>query len=172
MGLFNKKLSLEEILKAIEGLSDEEKAQVKAKMEESATVEETPEANIEPSEEAQSEIEQPEATENVEAGAEELIEQAPETQEPTPEAETQPETEQLNGVEQDNKEDVMSGFANRLTAVEEKLAQLDELKELMEKYTKKQADSFGYKGAIPGVKKDINDMSASELKEKMLNGEI
>ena len=42
MGLFNKKLSLEEILKAIEGLSDEEKAQVKAKMEQGATVEEKP----------------------------------------------------------------------------------------------------------------------------------
>ena len=33
MGLFNKKLSLEEILKAIQGLSEEEKAQVKAEME-------------------------------------------------------------------------------------------------------------------------------------------
>ena len=44
MGLFNKKLSLEEILKAIQGLSDEEKAQVKAKMEE-APVEEAVETN-------------------------------------------------------------------------------------------------------------------------------
>lgn len=40
MGLFNKKLSLEDILKAIDGLSDEEKAQVKAKFDEPEQVEE------------------------------------------------------------------------------------------------------------------------------------
>ena len=175
MGLFNKKLSLEEILKAIEGLSEEEKAQVKAKMEENVPTEEEPKVdNVE---------EQVDSTEEVteepkEVGIEEPVEE-PSIEEPTepsiepqPEGEIQPKTEELNGVEQENKEDAMSALVERITALEEKLAQFDELKGLMEQFTKKQADSFGYKGAVPGAKKDIHEMSASELKQKMLNGEI
>lgn len=172
MGLFNKKLSLEEILKAIEGLSEEEKAQVKAKMEEpkeeetevaqeveSDTTEVESEEPVEQAEEPTEEV-QEEATKEV---AEENVEET---------AETTPETEKLNPVEEDNKEDVFSGLADRIQALEERLAELDELKALMEDFTKKQADSFGYKGAIPGAKKDIHEMSASELRQKIQNGEI
>lgn len=43
MGLFNRKLSLEDILNAIDGLSDEEKAQVKAKFDAPEQVEEVAE---------------------------------------------------------------------------------------------------------------------------------
>ena len=136
MALFGKKMSLEDILKAIKGLSEEEKAKVKA--------------------EINGEVE--EATEEVE--------------QPVPEEPVQEQPQEMNNVEQDNKEDVVAGLMDRLQAVEEKLATFDELKALMEDYTKKQADSFGYKGAVPGGKKDIHDMSASELKQKMLNGEI
>ena len=172
MGLFNKKLSLEEILKAIAGLSEEEKAQVKAKMEEPAeeetevaqevesdTTEVESEEPVEQAEEPTEEV-QEEATEEV---AEESVEET---------AETTPETEELNSVEEDNKEEVLSGLADRIQALEERLAELDELKALMEDFTKKQADSFGYKGAIPGAKKDIHEMSASELRQKIQNGEI
>ena len=177
MGLFNKKLSLEEILKAIEGLSDEEKAQVKAKMEQSTPVEEpkmdneeeqvdnngTEEVTEQPKEVGEEEpVEEPSAEEPTE----------PSIEEPQPEGEIQPQTEELNGIEQENKEDALSGLVDRISALEERLAQFDELKGLMEKFTQKQADSFGYKGAVPGAKKDIHDMSASELKQKMLNGEI
>ena len=175
MGLFNKKLSLEEILKAIEGLSDEEKAQVKAKMEE--PVEETSEVeNMEESDNGTNE----ETEQAEEVGEEPVEENAPveqegaqePTEQPNPEGEIQPEAQELNPVEEDNKEDVIGALTSRMTALEEKLAQFDELKGLMEQFTKKQADSFGYKGAIPGAKKDIHEMSAAELKEKMLNGEI
>ena len=179
MALFNKKLSLDEILKAIEGLSEEDKAKVKAKMDEGAPVEETPEVeNVEEQADntAEGESEQPEQVgeEVEEQGA--LVEEVPgeeqPTEQPTPEGEMPPETEELDGVEQDNKDEVISGLVDRVQALEEKLAELNELKGLMEQFTKKQADSFGYKGAVPGAKKDIHDMSASELKEKMLNGEI
>lgn len=173
MALFGKKLSLEEILKAIDGLSEEEKAQVKAKFEEPK--EETPEVVEEESvsEETQESVQPEEVSEEpveenapVEEGAEEP------TEEPNLEGEIQPETQELNPVEEDNKDEVIESLTSRITALEEKLAQFDELKGLMEEFTKKQADSFGYKGAIPGAKKDIHEMSASELKEKMLNGEI
>ena len=183
MALFSKKLSLDEILKAIEGLSEEEKAQIKAKMEESTPVEESVEQPKEEVSETQTEEPKGEEVqgepEQVETGDEETpsMEEAPEgvaqpSEEPVAEGEIPPETEELNGVEQDNKEDVISGLTERMSALEEKLAQFEELKGLMEQFTKKQADSFGYKGAIPGAKKDIHEMSASELKEKMLNGEI
>ena len=176
MALFNKKLSLDEILKAIEGLSEEEKAKVKAKMDEGAPVEETPEVeNVEEqadnTAEGESELPKEPGEEVGEAPVEAPGEEQP-TEQPTPEGEIPQQTEELDGVEQDNKDEVISGLVDRVQALEEKLAELDELKGLMEQFTKKQADSFGYKGAVPGAKKDIHDKSASELKEKMLNGEI
>ena len=178
MGLFNKKMSLEDILKAIESLSEEEKAEIKAKMEEPS---EQPKVEETPSEEPKGEevIDETPAEPTEEIGE---VEESAETGEPSaepveePSAEQSPviesETNELNPVEQENKDDVMQGVIDRLQALEEKLAEFDELKALMEDFTKKQADSFGYKGAIPGAKKDIHEMSASELKEKMLNGEI
>lgn len=169
MALFGKKMSLEDILKAIKGLSEEEKAKVKAEINgevEEAT--EEVEQATEPQEETEEQVE-----ESTEETIEEPVEEATEeVEQPVPEEPVQEQPQEMNNVEQDNKEDVVAGLMDRLQAVEEKLATFDELKALMEDYTKKQADSFGYKGAVPGGKKDIHDMSASELKQKMLNGEI
>ena len=170
MGLFNKqKLSLEEILKAIENLSEEEKAQVKAKMEEPTEEEVSGEEIASETEDNGVETEEV-STEEV---SEEEVENQP-TEEPSeqPTEPTEQPTPEQDGASNENSEDVYQGLADRVTALEEQLAQFSELKELMEQFTQKQADSFGYKGAIPGAKKDIHDMSASELKEKMLNGEI
>ena len=179
MALFGKKMSLDEILKAIANLSEEEKAKVKAMIdggeeekEEPVEQEETGEVEQVESEQVE---EQPEevAEDSVEEPVEEPIEGSEEQPEiPQEPVENAPATEELNGVEQDNSNEVMQGALDRISALEEQIAQLNELKELMEKYTQKQSDSLGYKGAIPGAKKDIHDMSASELKEKMLNGEI
>ena len=171
MGLFNKqKLSLEEILKAIENLSEEEKAQVKAKMEEPTEEEVSGEEIASETEDNGVETEEV-STEEV--ATEEEVENQP-TEEPSeqPTEPTEQPTPEQDGATNENSEDVYQGLADRITALEEQLAQFSELKELMEQFTQKQADSFGYKGAIPGAKKDIHDMSASELKEKMLNGEI
>lgn len=186
MGLFNKKkLSIEEILNAIASLSEEEKAQVKAKidepteseMEEKENPEETSTEQVteQPVEKPKTEGvgnelgEQPQGEMPEEESAEQPMENADNQPVGT---ETPPQTEELNDLEQENKEDVIRGLTDRLQVVEEKLAEFEKLKSLMEEYTKKQADSFGYKGAVPGAKKDIHEMSASELKQKMLNGEI
>lgn len=177
MALFSKKMSLEEILKAIEGLSEEEKAQVKAKMNESTEVPEEPqaEAQSDSTEEKSNEPMVEETSEQVEGEETENLE-GEEVEEPTQEVEqapeTAPQTEELNDVEQENNEDVLHGLTDRIQALEEKLAEFDELKSLMEQFTQKQADSFGYKGAVPGGKKDIHEMSANELKQKLINGEI
>ena len=176
MSLFNKKLSLEDILKAIDGLSEEEKAKLKAKIDGTTEETELPEENQVDNTEETGEVPAEEtATEEPteEIGAEtEGVEEQPSVEGAEQTPQTPPETEELNGVEQDNSNEVMQGITERLQAIEEKLAEFDELKSLMEEYTKKQADSFGYKGAVPGGKKDIHDMDAKELKAKLLNGEI
>ena len=176
MALFNKKkLSLEEILNAIATLSEEEKAEIKAKMDEKPEVEEdvkaeetesvTEEQGVETPEETNEEVTE---TEGEEVETEEVaeVEEQPSAEEVEQPA---PETDQ---VAEDNQADVIQGLTDRITALEEQLAEFSDLKALMEDFTKKQADNLGYKGAIPGAKKDIQDMSARELKEKMLNGEI
>ena len=181
MALFNKKkLSLDEILNAIANLSEEEKAQIKAKMDEKPEVEEEPKGEEIASETQENEVETPEEMpmeQGEETEREEPVEEPTEgMEEPVEQPEEQPTEQPVPEVPdanvEDNQADVIQGLTDRITALEEQLAQFSELKELMENFTKKQADSFGYKGAIPGAKKDIHDMSASELKEKMLNGEI
>lgn len=177
MALFNKKkLSLDEILNAIADLSEEEKAQIKAKMDEKPEVEEEPKGEEIASETQENDVETPEEMpmeQGEETEGEENIEEPTDGMEtPVEQPTEQPIPEVPDANVEDNQADVIQGLTDRITALEEQLAQFSELKELMENFTKKQADSFGYKGAIPGAKKDIHDMSASELKEKMLNGEI
>ena len=180
MGLFNKKLSLEEILKSIEALSEEEKAELIAKMQEGETTEEAETVEETSTEETNEGEEVVEETEEVteapaeevpteEAPTEEVVEETPaeapveETVDATP---TEPE-QGLNQVEENNQADVMQQFTDRLSALEEKLASFEELKARMEEYTQKQADKLGYKGSIPSGKKDYKDMSADELSREL-----
>ena len=179
MGLFNKKLSLEEILKGIESLSEEEKAMLKEKMQEEAKpVEEETEAT-EPVEETSTEEptsdgeEVVEETEEVEETAEEPVEEVSNEEnieesnvETTEEATTEPE-QGLNQVEENNQADIIQQMTDRLSALEEKFATFEDLKAKMEEFTQKQADKFGYKGSIPGAKKDYKDMSADELSKEL-----
>ena len=155
MGLFNKKLSLEEILKGIEALSEEEKAVLVEKMQDKPAeeVKET-ETVEEPIEEAS----------NEETTNEEVVE---ETAEPTEETPATEPVEELNQVEENNQAEVIQQMTDRLSALEEKLASFEELKAKMEEFTTKQAEKFGYKGSIPGAKKDYKDMSASELSKEL-----
>lgn len=74
--------------------------------------------------------------------------------------------------EADNREDVMQMLTARVGALEEAIKGFDELKAKMEEYTRKQEESFGYKGRTAGAKKDMQDMSADELKRNILTGEI
>ena len=196
MGLFSKKLSLDEILNAIDELPEEDKAKVKAKMEdlykaederEIDKIEEGKTDNEEVKDEKSDEVK--EETEEIGKDVDEVKsevtdgESAAETEEKAEETETEPaeetteepaeettealETEELNGVEEENKEDVMSGLADRVSAIEATLEELTALKDKMEEFTRKQAEKFGYKGGIPGSKKDYGDMSADELAKEL-----
>lgn len=71
---------------------------------------------------------------------------------------------------EENREDVMQRLSDRVTALEEGIKALNELKAQMEEYSAKQADSFGYKGKAAEEKKSMQDMSADELKKHILSG--
>ena len=71
---------------------------------------------------------------------------------------------------EENREDVMQRLSDRVTALEEGIKALNELKAQMEEYSAKQADSFGYKGRAAEERKNMQDMSADELKKHILSG--
>ena len=209
MEVETKKLTLEEILKAIEGLTDEEKAQVAQKVQEPVTPEKVDETPEEIPEEKEESFEEPTkekedvVPEVTPEEKEEIPEETPEelskekeeeetpvipeekpTEEPkanvVPQVEEKPvvpETPAQDTVANDNKDEIIKGLTDRVAALEEAnkaaqtaLEEMKELKALMEQYTQKQAANFGYKGQIPGIKKDIKDMSADELKNHILQG--
>lgn len=101
----------------------------------------------------------------------EEVEMAEEKKDEREEAEEAEESEE-GTKEADNREDVMQMLTARVGALEEAIKGFDELKTKMEEYTRKQEESFGYKGRTAGAKKDMQDMSADELKRHILTGEI
>lgn len=193
MGLFNKKITLEDILKALPELSDEEKKALSDKIAEA----EAPEA---PTEEASENTEEtaepaPEADENTEDNAEpteETTEEGAPTEEAPAEEQSETTTEEttedgaepyeletetveevepeLNPVEEDNLAETVKSLADKVTALESTIASLNALKEEMDAYVAKQKDAFGYKGAPSASKKQYEDMSAEELKAEILKG--
>ena len=164
MGLFEKKkVTAEQVAKLIEQLSDEERE----KLIEHLSGEEQPEEAAEEkpeevAEETEAGEEQPEAdTEPTEEAAEEHEEAAEETPEEEPDKQTA-----------ENRDEVIQGLTERISALEETLKEFSTLKEKMEEYTKKQADSFGLGGkSVGGVSKDMKDLSADELKNRILSGQ-
>jgi hypothetical protein len=184
MSLFGKKaMSLDEILKAINALSDEDKAKLVAEMqgnkaEEEKPVEEVEEVAEATEEETQDEVPE-EATEEVtetEETAEPPVEDTP-TEEVGSEAteavaeDGLPEGESARDeMANDNRDEIVHELADKVNALSEQIQSLLELKGLMEEYTQKQADSFGYKGNVLGSKKDYRDMSVEELKARQTKG--
>ena len=192
MALFGKKkLSKEEILKAIAALTDEEKAEVIAglKTEEQASNptatdeeqageevatqnEEDAAAPSESVEESENENATEEVTEEV---AEEVADEGKEDDEPVTEeteqteevVEGQPETPIPDEVDKENGEDVLSKIVERVSALEQAFSKFEELQARMTEYTKKQAEQFGYTGGVPGAKKDFKEMSAGELAKEL-----
>lgn len=184
MSLFGKKaMSLDEILKAINALSDEDKAKLVAEMqgnkaEEEKPVEEVEEVAKATEEETQDEVPE-EATEEVtetEENAEQPVEDTP-TEEVEGEAteavveDGLPEGESARDeMANDNRDEIIHELTDKVNALSEQIQSLLELKGLMEEYTQKQADSFGYKGNVLGSKKDYHDMSVEELKARQTKG--
>lgn len=181
MALFGKKkLSLKEILDGINALTEEEKAQALASLQgnnaETETEVEDTEVETTESEEVTEETqEQPTETEAVEDT--EAPEQAPmEAQaQPAPTEESAdevlPEAESATDeMAQDNRDEIIHQLTDKVNELSEQMKSLLELKSLMEEYTGKQAENFGYKGNVLGAKKDFKDMSTEELKQYATKG--
>lgn len=173
MALFKKKLSLAEIIEGINSLTEEEKAELKNQMENGETTEETENAEEVINDTKTNEVaENGEEVTETEEVKEEEIEETPNTEaEAVEEVSANAQSEELNAIEEENKEDINTQLAERVSALEKELAEFKELKEMMQEFTQKQADKFGYKGEIPYGKKDYSQMSTSEL-SKELRSEI
>lgn len=180
--MFGKKQTAEELLKLFSALSEEEKQKflevVKGDGEEKLTEEPAsdgaPDADV--TAEAENENENgkeaptppAEETEGEDETSLATTEEAAATEEkPAEDAPTVPDSQAV-----ENTAEILEGYGARLTAIEETLKELAELKELMQKFTQAQAEKFGYSGTVPGGKKDFQEMSADEMKNKILNGEI
>lgn len=180
MGLFSKKISLEEIKKAVADLSEEEKAELTALLnpEEEATETETPAETVEETTEEATEATETPAEETEEATAEETeTEAAPEAEaepEAQPEAEAEADETTQDDTAEENAAQIIESLTGRVNDLEAKLAdysaQIDSLVELkakLDEYEAKTADKFGYRqNGIADAGKDIRDMSTAELKEK------
>lgn len=178
MSLFGKKaMSLDEILKAVNALSDEDKAKLVAEMQGNKAEEEKPVEEVEEVAETTEEETQDETSEEAveetptEEGAEQPTEEVVEETTEEPAGEVIPEAESARDeMAQDNTQEIIKGLVDKVNDITEQLKGLVELKELMENFTQKQAESFGYKGEVLGTKKDYHDMSVEELKARQTKG--
>ena len=173
MALFGKKkLSLDEVLELVNTLTPEEKAQVKAKMEDLDKAEDEREIDkIEEKKSNDNEIKD-EKGEEVNEESEEIgkdVDEVEETiKEESPEVEEKEEDqEDLGEVEEENKEEILSTLTNRVTELENQVKELLEIKAKMDEFTTKQREKFGYKGSLPNSRKDYRDMSSAELSKEL-----
>lgn len=195
--MFGKK-NADELLKLFSALSDEEKQKFLAGIGADKSNDEPPAET--PSEEKPAEEqpdEQPagqkEPAEEETGGAPEGVpeeqpteenvdgEQPTEGEPPIEEQQEQPQGEQqqveqpsedaVDGQTHENLEVIVEGLTKRTAALEEALKGFAELKARMEEYTRKQEERFGYKPGVNRASEDIQNMSADDLKKKILNGE-
>lgn len=170
MALFKKKRTLAEILEDINALSPEEKDELTAKLGETT---ENPDAPAEEPEATTPTEETPEApTAEVPAAPEATPDEIPAETPAAPIEETPvPETPvaELDPVENDNTAEMIKTLTDRVTTLEGVISELQGLKEKMDEYVNKQKDAFGYKSTATDSQKDYKDMSADELKNKILN---
>nr|DAD76300.1 MAG TPA: hypothetical protein [Siphoviridae sp. cttDR14] len=180
MALFGKKLSaIEELKRAYEKLSDEEKEAFKKSLTPEETTEETKteeevKEETKPGEEATEEVEQAATEENSETKNAETTEATDEESSEVETTEEQKEevpaptevTEEISDEQADNRDEVIQGLTDRVNALEEALKGFEELKALMEEYNAKNAERFGYKGKSDTEKKSFQDMTTEELAER------
>ena len=165
MGIFNKKITIDEILQAISDLKDEEKAKVMETLSDGKTEENATDAS-------EDEINETDcgkdcASEEETNAAEEVDETPEEAGEDAPDNQTAQDTSA-----KENGEDVLQILSARVGELEEKIAKLDKLRERMEEYEKKTADRFGYRSEDGKAGKNIYDMTADELDGAIRRGEV
>lgn len=183
MALFKKGLTLDEILKGIDGLSDEEKEKVHAKMQDLYKAEDEREIDKIEEDKAEDTETEDEKAEEVKDESEEIGKDVDETEEEVEsDEEAEKDTDEQSseeteddGVEttteelaEENEHEVIKQLTDRVGELEAKINELNELKEEMQKYTEKQRKAYGYEGQVPGGKKDYKDMTADELKKHIL----
>ena len=165
MGIFNKKITLDEILQAISDLKDEEKAKLMETLSDGKTEENATDA----SEDANNETDCGKdcASEEERNAAEEGAEKHEETGEDAPDNQTSQDTSA-----EENRDDVIQILSARVGDLEEKIAKLDKLRDRMEEYERKTADRFGYRTDDGKAGKNIYDMTADELDGAIRRGEV
>lgn len=165
MAIFGKKLTLDEILKAVATLDEEEKAKVLETLQPTEEPTEVEEVKEEPTEEVQEEETTEEVAEEPEMETEELTEE----QQPTEEVEQATDDTALEQKAEENSAEIIKGLTDRVAELESKISGLDELIELkgqMQDYIDKQKKQFGYEGGLIGEKKSIGEMSTEDLKKQ------
>lgn len=195
MALFKKRLSLDEILKAVSALSPEDKEKVRAAAESEAPVEEPPAENKategtpevpagEPADEPEGEAPgtaSGDSTETADPAAETddanatAAEEADESEAVSADAETDVDGTPNETVQDEEADEhgaeIIKALTDRVIALEDGMKTLKALQERMEEYDARNAENFGYLGKPGDKQQDIAEMSASELKEKMLSGQ-
>lgn len=181
MAIFSKKRTLDDILKDIDALSPEEKAEIGKKMQdlykaederEIDKIEETKADSAEVADEKAEEVK--DESEVIGKDVDEVEKEVKADETPAEEAKTEDvEKEPVEGEADPEKADktaeVLKGITDRLGALEGVISELTELKEKMDEYVKKQEESFGYKSDFGSDgNKSMDDMSAEELKHKLL----
>ncbi len=175
MALFGKKpTTLEEVKKAYENLSDDDK-----KAFHQSIGDRVHESVGEQEHDAGETDSQSAAAREHEALGEEHAEGKGDVEE-LHESDDTPEEKQEDAVDEqkadeskaeDNRDEIIEQLSARVGELEKSLKELGELKDKMEEYADKQAQSFGLKGQAIGGKKNIADMTADELKSDILSGQ-
>lgn len=186
MALFGKKeklSTLEEIKRAYESLSEDDKKSfkesIKDHVDESVAAQEE-DSGEKTEQSAEAEIHEAEGAEHA-AGKGDVEELGENDDTPEEQAEDErdederdeddkpedkPSEPSSDTVSADNSAEMIKGLTDRVTALEESLKGINELKEKIDAFATKQAAKFGYKSNPDGAEKDIHDMSTAELAER------
>ena len=186
MALFGKKeklSTLEEIKRAYESLSDDDKKSfqesIKDHVDESVAAQKE-DSGEKTEQSAEAEIHEAEGAEHA-SGKGDVDELGEKDDTPEEQAEDErdederdeddkpedkPSEPSSDTVSADNSAEMIKGLTDRVTALEESLKGINELKAKMDEFAAKQAAKFGYKSNPDGAEKDIHDMSTAELAER------
>ena len=176
MALFGKKeklSTLEEIKRAYESLSEDDKKSfkesIKDHVDESVAAQKK-DSGVKTEQSAEAEIHEAEGAEHAagKGDVEELGEKDDTLEEQAEDErdEDKPFEPSSDTVSADNTAEMIKGLTDRVTALEESLKGINELKEKIDAFATKQAAKFGYKSNPDGAEKDIHDMSTAELAER------
>ena len=186
MALFKKKRTLDEILEDVKNLSPKEAKELHEKMSDLYKAEDEREIDKIEEEKADTDEVKDEKADEVNEESEEIGKDVDEVKDEvaTDEAAEEPVTEEETEVSDtheipdndpeipstdDNTAELIKTLTDRVNGLVQLVGELHVLKEKMDEYVYKQKEAFGYKSEGGGARKNYEDMSASELKNHILN---